>query len=120
LCTILTYDLQLIDFWRFQRHIYQAMKIDDDEFLRYFKETIALLALYGKDGRRYEDTDIVAIVNDSQAAPSPTTVNPMKSFLGTLREVEAKWFTNDQSQLQRLNTTEMPRDETRSTKALFV
>ncbi|KAF8806434.1 hypothetical protein BYT27DRAFT_7140948 [Phlegmacium glaucopus] len=101
-------------------HIYKAMKIDDEEFLRYFKETITLLALYGKDGRRYEDTDIVAIVNDSRAAPGPSTVNPMKSFLGILREVDAKWFTNDQRQLQRLNTTETPRDETRSTKALFV
>lgn len=99
------------------------MKIEDEEFLRYFKETIALLALYGKDGRRYEDADIVALVNDCQAAPSPSTVNPLKPFLGALREVDAKWLTvhpNDQQNPQRLDTTEMSRDETRSTKALFV
>jgi hypothetical protein len=99
------------------------MKIDDEEFLRYFKETITLLALYGKDGRRYEDSGIVAIVNDSRATPSPPTVYPMKVFLGALREVDAKWLTthsNDQHQPQRSNTTDTPRDETRSTKALFV
>lgn len=100
------------------------MKIDDEEFLRYFKETIALLTLYGRDGRRYEDTNIVALVNDSRADPSPSTVNPLKTFLGTLREVDAKWLTthpNDQhDQSQRLDTPETACDEPRSTKALFV
>lgn len=97
------------------------MKIDDEGFLRYFKETIGLLALYGKDGRHYEDTGIVSIVNDSRAAPSHSTINPMKNFLGALREIDAKWPTNQSSdQPQRLSTTEISRDETRSTKALFV
>ena len=99
------------------------MKIDDEGFLRYFKEIIALLALYGKGGRHYEDTNIIAVVNDSQDAPSPSTTNPIKNLLGALREVDAKWLTshsNDQHQPERLNTTETPRDETRSTKALFV
>lgn len=96
------------------------MKIDDEEFLRYFKETIALLTLYGKDGRRYEDTGIVALVNDSRAAPSSST--PLKTFLEALRQVDVKWLTahpNDQHQ-PRLDAAEMPRDATRSTKALFV
>ena len=97
------------------------MKIDNEEFLRYFKETIALLALYGKDGRRYEDTGIVALINDSQATPSPSTMNPLKTFLGALREVDAKWLTTNHNQHQhRLDTTETPREESRSTKALFV
>lgn len=106
-----------------EHHIYKAMKIDDEEFLRYFKETIALLTLYGRDGRRYEDTNIVALVNDSRADPSPSTVNPLKTFLGTLREVDAKWLTthpNDQHQPKRLDTAETTCDEPRSTKALFV
>ena len=97
------------------------MKIDDEDFLRYFKETTALLALYGKDGRRYEDTGIVALIDDSRATSSPSTVNPLKTFLGALREVDAKWpiRTNNQHQPQRLDTTETPREESRSTKALF-
>lgn len=99
-----------------EHHVYKAMKIDDEEFLRYFKETIALLTLYGRDGRRYENTGIVALVNDSR----PST---MKTFLGALREVDAKWLTthpNDQHQSQRSDTTETARDDARSTKALFV
>ena len=94
------------------------MKVDDEDFLRYFKETTALLALYGKDGRRYEDTGIVALMDDSQATPSPSTVNPLKTFVGALREVDAKWLAS-QHQPQRLDTTETPREENRSTKALF-
>lgn len=95
------------------------MKIDDEGFLRYFKEIVGLLALYGKDGRRYEDAGIIAMINDSQAG-SPSTGHPLRAFLGALRGVDAKWaLSNDQNQLQRLDATETPRDEARSTKALF-
>ena len=95
------------------------MKIDDEGFLCYFKETIALLALYGKNGRRYEDAGIISIINDNRAAPSSSTVN-LKMFSEALREVDAKWLaahSNDQEQSQR---AESPRDEARSTKALFI
>jgi len=98
-------------------HVYKALKIDDEEFLRYFRETIALLTLYGKDGHRYEDAGIVALINDSRAAPSPSTV---KTLVGALREVDAKWLTTHPNDQHQPHTTETPRDETRSTKALFV
>lgn len=93
------------------------MKIDDEEFLRYFKEAIALLALYGKKGR-FEDAGIVALIDGRQATPSPSTVNPLKTLLGALRKVDARWLTtNNQPQP---HTTEPHREENRSTKALFV
>lgn len=52
-------------------------------------ETLTLLALYGPQGQHYEDSRIVAMVNDN--SDPERNAQPIKRMLRLLREIDERW-----------------------------
>lgn len=70
-------------------HITRALHIDDPNYSSACTETLALLALYGPQGQRYEDSRIVAMVNDT--SDPEYNAKPIKRMLHLLREIDERW-----------------------------
>jgi len=70
-------------------HIIRALRIDDLKFSSACTETLALFALYGPGGTRYEDSRIVAMVNDMSIPEY--NAKPIKRMLHLLRDIDESW-----------------------------
>lgn len=62
----------------------------DTEWGTRCEETLALIAFYGKNGSRYEDSRVVDMINDT----SPPKANTMDKFFHFLHTVDES-FTRD-------------------------
>ncbi|KAF9012420.1 hypothetical protein BDQ17DRAFT_1343859 [Cyathus striatus] len=71
-------------------HIVEALSIEEgDKYISNCTETLKLVKLYGKNGRRCEDAKVVEMMNDK--SEPELHANPIKRFLRLLREVDASW-----------------------------
>ncbi|KAF8161187.1 hypothetical protein B0H34DRAFT_699813 [Crassisporium funariophilum] len=122
-----------------RHHIYTALHFDDATLIENLPETMELLALYGKNGRHYEDARIVKLL--SEKSDVHPLVFPINRFLKILREIDAHWKairadqppqsqsqpppqpqpqSQPQPQLQPGNAESSHSVGSRTTKALFV
>ncbi|KAJ6499198.1 hypothetical protein C8R45DRAFT_981507 [Mycena sanguinolenta] len=78
-------------------HIGQALLIEDpnpterDKYLADCTETLELMALYGPEGRRLQDPDVVAKAADD-SIPEYTNPKPVRGLLKMLRRVHQQWI----------------------------
>lgn len=75
-----------------QSHIARALQIEEtpterDKYMAECTETLRLMALYGSDGRRLQDPEVVAKAADD----SPHNVKPARTLLKLLRKVDQQW-----------------------------
>ncbi|KAI9569747.1 hypothetical protein HD554DRAFT_1978936, partial [Boletus coccyginus] len=66
-----------------KHHVWRVLKLDT-VWGEQCEETLTLLAYYGKNGTRYEDSRVLDMINDT----SPPKPNAMYKFLCFLRSVE--------------------------------
>ncbi|KAJ7076394.1 hypothetical protein B0H15DRAFT_600653 [Mycena belliarum] len=73
-------------------HIAQALQIEELERARYMSdcaETLHLMALYGPEGRRLRDPEVVEKANDG--SDPPYNAKPIKRLLKLLRKIDERW-----------------------------
>ncbi|KAJ7703093.1 hypothetical protein B0H17DRAFT_86354 [Mycena rosella] len=73
-------------------HIAQALQIEEQDRARYMLdcgETLRLMALYGPEGQRLQDPEVVEKANDD-SDPAYNT-KPIKRLLKLLRQVDDRW-----------------------------
>ncbi|KAJ7722135.1 hypothetical protein DFH07DRAFT_760116, partial [Mycena maculata] len=78
---------------RSQSHIARALQIEEGERDRYMSdciETLRLMALYGPEGRRLQDAEVVAKAKDD--SDPAYNAKPAKRLLKLLREIDAAWI----------------------------
>ncbi|RXW16772.1 hypothetical protein EST38_g9077 [Candolleomyces aberdarensis] len=74
-----------------EKHILGALQIVDEDgrFASNCTETLELLKLYGKDGERSEDPEVVKLLEDQDLAYN---AKPIKRLLRLLRGADEKWI----------------------------
>jgi hypothetical protein len=77
-----------------QSHIAQALQIEGnlierDKYMAECTETLQLMALYGSEGRRLQDPDVVAKAADD--SPPGYNVKPARALLKLLRKADQQW-----------------------------
>ncbi|KAF8210381.1 hypothetical protein K438DRAFT_1809582 [Mycena galopus ATCC 62051] len=75
-------------------HIAQALVIDGnaaerEKYMAECTETLHLMGLYGPDGQRLQDPDVVAKATDD--SPPGYNTKPIRSLLKLLRKVDQQW-----------------------------
>ncbi|KAJ7497399.1 hypothetical protein FB451DRAFT_1211336 [Mycena latifolia] len=73
-------------------HIAQALQIEEPERTRYMSdcaEILHLIALYGPEGRRLRDPEVVEKANDD--SNPPYNAKPIKKLLKLLRKIDEQW-----------------------------
>lgn len=70
-----------------QHHVWRVLKLDT-VWGEECEETLTLLAYYGKNGTRYEDSRVLDMINDT----SPPKPNAMYKFLCFLRSVDENFI----------------------------
>lgn len=73
-----------------QRHIIEALKIDDPDgrYVSNCRETLHLLRLYGKEGERDEDPEVLKLMAETEVQYN---AKPVKRLLHLLRDIDARW-----------------------------
>ncbi|KAJ6587026.1 hypothetical protein DFH09DRAFT_242880 [Mycena vulgaris] len=79
-------------------HIAQALQIEEEESARYMAdctETLHLISLYGPEGRRLQDPEVVEMANDD--SEPEYNAKPIKKLLKLLRKIDEQWVSTHSS-----------------------
>ncbi|KAG6886158.1 hypothetical protein C0993_000676 [Termitomyces sp. T159_Od127] len=72
-----------------QKHVTQALKIEDPKFYSNCVETLHLLDLYGENGRHYADTRVIEMAKDT--GTPEYNAKPIKRLLHLMQDIDKKW-----------------------------
>ena len=81
---------QLLNGLDLQRHIINALKIEDSDgrYASNCQETLRLLQLYGQDGECFEDSEVLKLMAETEVAYN---AKPVKRLLRLLRDIDTRY-----------------------------